>query len=66
MTIRRTGVLTETLAAWMHEVPRTIPAGPIEVETNLAGLDEAGIPSPDFDWVGTVAGEFPNLEVRAT
>jgi hypothetical protein len=64
-TIRRTGMLTDSLAAWMDEVLRTIPAGPIEVETNLGGLDEAGTPSPDFDWVGTVAGEYPNLEVRA-
>ncbi len=44
----------------------TIPPGPVEVETNLGGYDEAGYLSPDFEWVATVASEFPHLQVRTS
>ncbi len=46
------------------EMRATIPPGPVEVETNLGGYDEAGHLSPDFEWVATVASEFPHLQVR--
>lgn len=61
---RRTGAVADSLAAWLREALRAIPAGPVEVETNLGGLDEAGTPSPDFDWIGVVADEFPALSLR--
>ncbi len=44
----------------------TIPPGPVEVETNLGGYDEAGHLSSDFEWVATVASEFPHLQVRTS
>jgi hypothetical protein len=34
------------------------------LETNLGGVDEAGAISPDLDWVGMVAAEFPAQRVR--
>jgi hypothetical protein len=64
--LARTGVISESLAAWLRERLRAVAPGPVEVETNLGGLDEAGHPSPDFDWIGLVADEFPALQVRVT
>jgi hypothetical protein len=57
---------TENLGAWLRETLQALPAGPVEVETNLGGHDEAGSPSPDFDWVSVVAKEVPRLDVRVT
>lgn len=34
------------------------------LETNVGGLDEAGTYSPDFDWAGMVATEFPEQRVQ--
>jgi hypothetical protein len=64
VTIRRTDAISESLGAWLRDVLQTASAGPVEVETNLGGLDEAGSPSPDFDWVGMVAAEFPAIDLR--
>lgn len=36
------------------------------MESNLGGLDESRPPSPDFDWIGIVVDEFPDLRVRAS
>ena len=66
LTIRRTAAVSESLGAWLRETLQTVSRGPVEVETNLGGLDEAGSPSPDFDWVGMVAAEFPGLELRVS
>ncbi len=62
--IRSTGSLSANLAAWPREIFAAVPAGPVEVETNLGGFDEAGYPSPDFDRVSMVAEEFPHHQVR--
>ena len=64
LTIRRTAAVSESLGAWLREALQSVSTGPVEVETNLGGLDEAGSPSPDFDWIRMVAGEFPGLELR--
>jgi hypothetical protein len=66
LTTRRTAAVSESLGAWLRETLETVSAGPVEVETNLGGLDEAGSPTPDFDWVRTVAAEFPGLELRVS
>lgn len=50
--------ISDSLAAWLRGALSTIPGGLVEIETNLGGLDEAGNPSPDLDWVGMVAAEF--------
>lgn len=34
------------------------------LETNLGGVDVAGVISPDLDWVGMVAAEFPAQRVQ--
>ena len=34
------------------------------LETNLGGVDEAGAISPDLDWAGMVAAEFPAQRVQ--
>lgn len=66
VTTARAAGVGDSLAAWLRETLAAIPPGPVEVETNLGGLDEAASPNPDYDWVGVVAGEFPHLEVRVT
>ncbi len=66
LTTRSTASVSESLGAWLREVLAAIPLGPVEVETNAGGLDEAGTPTPDFDWVRMVAEEFPRLDVRIT
>jgi len=66
VTIRGSGAVSNSLAAWLREKLAEIPSGAIEVETNLGGLDEAGSPSPDFDWVRAVTEEFLRLQVHVT
>jgi hypothetical protein len=66
LTLAKTGAISESLSAWLRERLRAVAPCPVEVETNLGGLDEAGYPSPDFDWVGLVADEFPDLQVRVS
>ncbi|MGH7427183.1 MAG: hypothetical protein ACREJ4_02280 [Candidatus Methylomirabilaceae bacterium] len=66
LATRRAAPVSESLGAWLRETLQTVSAGPVEVDTNLGGMDEAGSPTPDFDWVRMVAEEFPGLEVRVT
>ncbi len=64
LNIRGTGAIFDSLADWLRAALSTIPGDLVEIEVNLGGLDEAGNPSPDLDWVGMVAAEFPHLQVR--
>lgn len=51
--------ITPSLEEWLRETLARLPPSAIRLETNLGGLDEAGGYSPDFDWAGMVAVEFP-------
>jgi hypothetical protein len=66
LSIRQTGAISDVLADWLRETLQVAPAGPVEVETNAGGYDEAGHLSPDFQWVEKVALEFPHLQARVT
>ena len=57
----------ETLERVLPQPDRPSVRDQFLLETNLGGVDEAGAISPDLDWVGMVAAEFPaqRLQVRS-
>lgn len=59
------GDITASLEEWLREKLKDVSVGTISLETNLGGLDEAGRFSPDLDWAGMVAAEFPDKRVEA-
>ncbi|MFQ5881177.1 MAG: hypothetical protein ACE5I9_01710 [Candidatus Methylomirabilales bacterium] len=59
------GDIISSLEEWLREKLKDLPSGAISLETNLGGLDEAGTFSPDLDWAGMVAAEFPDKRVEA-
>ncbi len=65
-SIRQTDAISDFLDDWLREVLATAPPGPVKVETNLGGYDEAGYLCPDFEWAEPIIREFPHLHVRAT
>ena len=66
LSIRQTDAVSDFLGDWLREALATAPPGPVEVETNLGGYDEAGYLSPDFEWAEPIIREFPHLRVRVT
>jgi hypothetical protein len=58
--------LSASFEEWVREKLTGLAPSHIRLETNLGGLDEAGTFSPDFDWAGMVAAEFPahHVEIR--
>jgi hypothetical protein len=63
-TFRQADAVSDLLGDWLREALATAPVGPIEVETNIGGYDEAGYLSPDFEWAEPIVREFPHLQVR--
>ncbi len=49
LSIRQTDAISDFLGDWLREALKAAQAGPVEVETNLGGYDEAGYLSPDFE-----------------
>ena len=66
LSIRQTDAVSDFLGDWLREPLASAPPGPVEVETNLGGYDEAGHLSPDFEWAETIIREFPHLQARIT
>ncbi len=66
LSLRQTDTISDLLGDWLREALATAPPGPVEVETNLGGYDEAGYLSPDFEWAETIVREFPHLQVRGS
>ena len=66
LSLRQTDAISDLLGDWLREALATAAPGPVEVETNLGGYDEAGFLSPDFEWAEPIIREFPHLQVRAT
>jgi hypothetical protein len=64
LSMGQTDPVSDCLGDWLREALKAVPAGPVEIETNLGGLDEAGSPSPDFEWIELITGEFPQLRPR--
>jgi len=62
--IAHQGGISSALAEWLREKLKSFPPTTISLETNLGGLDEAGTFSPDFDWAGMVAAEYPAQRLR--
>lgn len=56
--------ISASLGEWLREKLRALPPTTISLETNLGGLDEAGTVSPDLDWAGMVATEFPGQRIE--
>ena len=66
LSLRQTDAISDLLGDWLRETLATAPPGPVEVETNLGGYDEAGYLSPDFEWAETIVREFSHHQVRVT
>ena len=66
LPLRQPDALSGLLGDWLREALAPAPPGPVEVETNLGGYDEAGALSPDFEWAEPIVREFPHLPVRVT
>ena len=66
LSMRQTDAVSDCLGDWLRDALKAVPAGPVAIETNLGGLDEAGHPSPDFEWAEPIIREFPHLQVRIT
>ncbi len=58
------GGISSSLAEWLREKLQGLPPSTMTLETNVGGLDEAGTYSPDFDWAGMVATEFPDQQIQ--
>ena len=58
------GGISSSLAEWLRDKLKRLPPSTMILETNVGGLDEAGTYSPDFDWAGMVATEFPEQRVQ--
>ncbi len=58
------GGISSSLAEWLRDKLKRLPPSTMILETNVGGLDEAGTYSPDFDWAGMVASEFPEQRVQ--
>lgn len=54
------GGISSSLAEWLREKLKSLPPTTMSVETNVGGIDEVGTYSPDLDWAGMVAAEFPD------
>jgi hypothetical protein len=59
------GGISSSLAEWLRDKLQGLPPSTIALETNVGGLDEAGSYSPDLDWAGMVAAEFPDQKMQA-
>lgn len=59
------GGISSSLAEWLRDKLKKLPPSTMILETNVGGLDEAGTYSPDLDWAGMVAAEFPDHRVQA-
>lgn len=59
------GGISSSLGEWLRDKLKSLPASTITLETNVGGLDEAGTYSPDLDWAGMVATEFPDQQIEA-
>lgn len=58
------GGISSSLGEWLREKLKTLSPNTMSLETNVGGLDEAGMYSPDLDWAGMVAAEFPDHTVQ--
>lgn len=62
--IAHQGGISFSLGEWLREKLKSLPSTTISLETNLGGLDEAGMLSPDLDWASMVAADFPDNTVE--
>lgn len=63
--IAHEGGISSSLKEWLRDKLQGLPPSTMTLETNVGGLDEAGTYSPDLDWAGMVAAEFPNQRLQA-